>query len=291
MRPGTVPDRPWSPVRHEGEAGLFVRWQSARDEAAREVLIERHLSLARKLAARYVRTREPFDDLFQVACLGLVKAIDRFDPARGLAFSSYAVPTILGELKRHFRDKGYPVHLPRGLQELALKVQEADTVLGARTGSSPSVIEVAEYLSIDSEQVIEALDAIAAHHAASLDEPVAPEFAEDAGTRHDLVGGEEEGYGLVETALSLAAAGRQLPAQDRQVLALRFQADLKQREIAERVGVSQMQVSRILRRATDQLADQLNATPATGNRTRRSHSSAATTATRSRYPRLPAQTR
>ncbi len=291
MRPGAVPDRPWSPARHEGEADLFVRWQSDRDEAAREVLIGRHLSLARKLAARYVRTREPFDDLFQVACLGLVKAIDRFDPARGVAFSSYAVPTILGELKRHFRDKGYPVHLPRGLQELVLKVQEAETVLGARTGCSPSVIEVAEYLSIDSEQVIEALDAIAAHHAASLDEPIAPELAEDAGTRHDIVGGEEEGYGLVETALSLAAASRQLAPQDRQVLALRFHADLKQREIAERVGVSQMQVSRILRRATDQIADQLDATPATSNSPRRSHSSDAPTATRPRYPRPPAHPR
>ena len=280
MRSAAVPDRPWSPARHEGEADLFVRWQSSHDRAARDELVERHLSLARKLASRYIRTREPFDDLFQVACLGLLKAIDRFDPARGVAFSSYAVPTILGELKRHFRDKGYPVHLPRGLQELTLKVQEAETVLSARTGSSPSVIEVAEYLSIDTEQVIEALDAIAAHHAASLDEPVAPEFAEDAGTRHDIVGGEEEGYALVETALSLAAASRKLPPQDRTVLGLRFRADLKQREIAERIGISQMQVSRILRRATDQLADQLNATPTTSNSTRGSHYSDATTAAR-----------
>jgi RNA polymerase sigma-B factor len=255
--PRSVPDRRSSPDRGRGEADLFIRWQSQRDKGARDELISRHMSLARKLASRY-RGREPFEDLFQVACLGLVKAIDGFDPARGVAFSSYAVPTILGELKRHFRGKGYPVHLPRGLQELALKVKDANAVLATRTGNSPSVIEIAEYLSVTNEQVIEALDAIATRDAASLDESIAAEHAEDARTLHDTVGVEDEGYELVETSLSLAVASRQMSEQDRRVLALRFREELVQREIAQHIGVSQMQVSRILRRVTDQLAAELN---------------------------------
>ncbi len=255
-------DRPGSPaVRKHAEADLFVRWQSHRDGAARDELIRRHGSLARKLAGRY-RGREAFDDLFQVAYLGLVKAIDRFDPARGLAFSAYAVPTILGELKRHFRDKGYPLHLPRGLQEMTLKVKAAEAVLGARTGTSATVVEIADFLSVDSEQVIEAVDAIGSQHAASLDEPPVPEPAEGTRTRHDVIGAEEQGYGLVETSLSLAAASKRLPAQHRRVLAMRFSQELKQREIAGRIGISQMQVSRILRRTNVQLADELNLSPA-----------------------------
>jgi RNA polymerase sigma factor (sigma-70 family) len=151
---------------------LFERWRSHRDRRAREELVRRHLGLARKLAARYRRTQEPFEDLLQVASLGLVKAIDRFDHERGAAFSSFAVPTILGELKRHFRDKGWSVHLSRGLQELALKVQEAEARLGSRTGRSPTVIEIAQHLSLDTEQVLEALDAMNARAAISLDAPI-----------------------------------------------------------------------------------------------------------------------
>ena len=273
-----VLDRPVIPAaRKHADADLFIRWQSHRDQAARDELIGRHLSLARKLAGRYARRREPLEDLFQVASLGLLKAIDRFDPARGLAFSSYAVPTILGELKRHFRDKGYPVHLPRGLQEMTLKVKEAEDALSARTGSSPTVIEIADHLSVDSEQVIEALDAIAAHQAASLDEPAVPEAAEDTGTRHDVIGAEEQGYGLVETSLSLAAARTRLPAQHRRVLTMRYRDGLKQREIATRLGVSQMQVSRLLRRSTDQLAGELNLTQTSSPSARPSTSGASTT--------------
>jgi RNA polymerase sigma-B factor len=245
-----------SPDGRRLDAGeLFRSWRIDRDHAARDELVRRHLSLARKLAGRYARTQEPFDDLFQVACLGLVKAIDRFDPDRGVAFSSYAVPTILGELKRHFRDKGWPVHLPRGLQELVLKVQEAEAALSSRTGCSPSVVEIAEYLSVETEQVLEALEAVAAHRAASMDEAIEAEAGEESTTRHDAVGVEEEGYGLIEVSASLASAAKRLPALDRQVLALRFRDELKQREIADRIGVSQMQVSRILRRITDQLRD------------------------------------
>ena len=219
--------------------------------------MSRHLGLARKLAARYRRTQEPFEDLFQVASLGLVKAIDRFDHERGAAFSSFAVPTILGELKRYFRDKGWSVHLSRGLQELVLRVQEAETRLGLRTGRSPTVPEIAQYLSLDTEQILEALDAIHARTAVSLEAPVGNDAAGEAMSSHDIVGAEDDHYQLIDTVASLDAAVGRLSAPDREVFALRFGNGLKQREIADRIGVSQMQVSRILRRITDQLGHDL----------------------------------
>jgi RNA polymerase sigma-B factor len=241
---------------------LFARWHDHGDKAAREQLVVRHLSLARKLATRYGRTQEPFEDLLQVASLGLLKAIDRFDPDRGIAFTSFAVPTILGELKRHFRDKGWAVHLPRGLQELVLRVQDADAKLGSTSRRSPTVDEIADYLNIDAEQVLEGLEAIAAHHATSMDQPIEASQDEGTSTPHDTVGAEDDRYALVETSASLAAAVKQLRKSDREVLALRFRDDLKQSEIAEKIGVSQMQVSRILRRATDQLRETVDIEPA-----------------------------
>jgi RNA polymerase sigma-B factor len=234
---------------------LFRRWQSERDWSAREELVRRHLSLARKIARRYAHTREPFDDLFQVASLGLVKAIDRFDPDRGLVFSSFAVPTILGELKRHFRDRGWAIHVPRGLQELALKVQDAEIKLSSRAQRSPSVLEIAQYLEIEIEQVLEALEVLATHHAASLDAPVGQVLDDETLTRLDTIGQEDDRFDLVDTAATLSAAVQRLPDSDRNVLALRFDEELTQHQIAERIGVSQMQVSRILRRITDQLRD------------------------------------
>jgi RNA polymerase sigma-B factor len=240
----------------------FRRWRDHGDQVAREQLVVRHLSLARKLALRYGRTQEPFEDLLQVASLGLVKAIDRFDPDRGLAFTSFAVPTILGELKRHFRDKGWAVHLPRGLQELVLRIHDADAKLGSTTGRSPSVDEIAGYLDIEIEEVLEGLEAIAAHHATSMDQPIEANLDEGTSTPHDMIGTEDEGYALVDASTSLAAAVKQLRKPDREVLALRLRDDLKQSEIAERIGVSQMQVSRILRRAIDQLRETVDIEPA-----------------------------
>ena len=240
---------------------LFRRWRDHGDLVAREQLVIRHLPLARKLATRYGRTQEPFEDLFQAASLGLLQAIDRFDPDRGIAFTSFAVPTILGELKRHFRDKGWAVHLPRGLQELVLRIRDADVKLGSAGRRSPTVDEIAQYLNLEPEQVLEGLEALGAHHADSMDQPF--DFGPDDSpvTPHDTVGTDDEGYGLVDTSASLAAAVKQLRRADREVLALRFRDDLKQSEIAERVGVSQMQVSRILRRATDQLRDTVGIGP------------------------------
>src|SRR5437660_11140996 len=157
-------------IRTDSEE-LFVRWQQHQDQRAREELVDRFLPLARKLARRYAGAREPLDDLVQVASLGLVKAVDRFDSSRGTAFSSFAVPTILGELKRYFRDLGWAVHVPRGAQEQAMKVEEAQHRLNSKTGRSPTVQELAEYLELSIEEVIEALETSRAHHASSLDAP------------------------------------------------------------------------------------------------------------------------
>src|SRR5437763_7505687 len=201
------------PVHTESNE-LFARWQKHGDQHAREELVERFLPLARKLARRYTGAREPFEDLFQVASLGLVKAIDRFDTSRGTAFSSFAVPTILGELKRYFRDCGWSVHVPRGAQEQALKVEEAQQTLPTKRGRPPTVPELAEYMELSAQDVLEALETAGAHHAASLDAPHADDDG-GTGTLGSLFGAEDERYGLVEDGLTITAAARQLPLHER----------------------------------------------------------------------------
>jgi RNA polymerase sigma-B factor len=233
---------------------LFDRWQKHRDQAAREELVERFLPLARKLARRYSGAREPFEDLLQVASLGLVKAVDRFDATRGTAFSSFAVPTILGELKRYFRDLGWAVHVPRGAQERAVKVEEAQQQLSVRTGRAPTVIELAEYLEFSIEDVLEALETSRAHHAASLDAPY-DDGEGESGTVVEAFGAEDRQLRLADARVTVGVAARQLSAREREVLALRFVHDMTQTQIAERIGVSQMQVSRILRRSIAQLSE------------------------------------
>jgi RNA polymerase sigma-B factor len=233
---------------------LFIRWQKHHDQRAREELVERFLPLARKLARRYAGPREPFEDLMQVASLGLVKAVDRFDTERGTAFSSFAVPTILGELKRYFRDLGWSVHVPRGAQELALKVEEAQQQLTTRTGRPPSVQDLALYLEMDIEDVLEALETASAHHSTSLDAP-REDGEEESGSLADAFGEEDERYELIDASVTIAAAARQLSARERRVLVLRFVEDLTQTQIADQIGVSQMQVSRILRRALSRLRE------------------------------------
>jgi RNA polymerase sigma-B factor len=257
MKHAALSDNSQAAPRQPRETELFERWQRRGDRRAREELVHLHLMLARKLAGRYARTGEPMDDLFQVASLGLVKAIDRFDTTRGVAFASFAVPTILGELKRHFRDTGWSVHVPRRLQEHILKVQEAEVELSARTGRSPSVLDIARYLELSSEQVLEALEAVPAHRAASLDAPV-HERIDDASSTYDLIGIEDEHFAMFESRASLAAAIAELSEDDQQVLALRFRDELTQREIAGQIGVSQMQVSRILRRIRSQLREAMS---------------------------------
>ncbi len=232
---------------------LFRQWQEQRDQRAREELVSRYLPLAKKLARRYRGAREPLDDLEQVASLGLVKAVDRYDASRGIAFQHFAVPTILGELKRYFRDAGWAVHMPRGIQELALQVSQAQRQLSARTGCEPTYNEVAEFLEISIEEVLEAAEAAAAHHAVSLDTPHDDADGE-AGTLSDSIGQIDEQYGLVNLTASIAPAARSLSDRDRRVLALRFVEDRTQSEIAAAVGVSQMQVSRILSKSLRKLS-------------------------------------
>ncbi len=233
---------------------LFVRWQKHGDPRAREELVRRFLPLARKLARRYSGAREPFEDLLQVASLGLVKAIDRYDGSRGTAFSSFAVPTVLGELKRYFRDLGWAVHVPRGAQELAMKVEEAQHRLSTKTGRSPTVQELAQYLELSIEDVLDALETSRAHHASSLDAPY-DDGEGETGTVVDRFGSEDRDLRLADDRLTIGAAAQQLAPRERQVLMLRFVHDLTQTQIADQVGVSQMQVSRILRRALARLSD------------------------------------
>lgn len=239
---------------------LFDRWRNRQDRQARDQLIERFLPLARKLAHRYRGAHEPYEDLLQVASLGLVKAVDRFDPARGTAFSSFAVPTILGELKRYFRDLGWSVHVPRGAQERALKVEEAEQKLTTQRGRPPTVPELAEYLELSMEDVLDALETAGAHHAVSLDAPHSDEDGEST-TLAASFGQCDERYELIEDGLTIGAVARQLPLNEREVLELRFVEDMTQTQIAERIGVSQMQVSRILRHALSRMSELAHAEP------------------------------
>jgi RNA polymerase sigma-B factor len=231
---------------------LFRRLDSRGEDAVREELIERFLPLARQLARRYQRVNEPLDDLVQVASIGLVKAVDRFDLDRGVAFSSYAVPTILGELKRYFRDSGWAVHVPRGVQERAMQVDRAVKELSGRLGRSPSVDEVAELLDASPEDILEAMEAGLAYEAMSLDAQRAGAEAE-GDTFADGIGVEDERFDLVEYEATIEPTLKALPKRDQVVLHLRFAQDMTQSQIAERIGVSQMQVSRLIRRALSRL--------------------------------------
>jgi RNA polymerase sigma-B factor len=236
----------------EAERRLLVGYHRDGDLAAREQLVKSFLPFARDLALRYRYTDEPVDDLLQVATLGLIKAIDRFDPGRDTKFTSYAAPTILGELKRHFRDKGWAVHVPRDLQERTLAVSRQNEALSKALGRSPTVREVAEQLDCTVEEVLEAQEAAASYEAISLDTPVAPR-EDEAATLVDLLGGEDSGYELVARRDAIAGAWEELPELERTVLKLRFSSDLTQQEIGERIGYSQMHVSRLLRRALNRV--------------------------------------
>lgn len=233
---------------------LFDRWQLRQDRTARDELVARFLPLARKLARRYNVGHEPFEDLVQVASLGLVKAVDRFDRMRGNAFSSFAVPTILGELKRYFRDYGWSVHVPRGAQERAVKVEEARQRLSANSGRPPTVPQLAEYLELSIEDVLDALATVRAHHAASLDAPH-DDGEGDTATLVDTLGEDDPGIGQADARVTVESVVWQLSRREREVLAWRFVEDRTQTEIAELIGVSQMQVSRILRRSIERLVE------------------------------------
>jgi RNA polymerase sigma-B factor len=239
------------------ERRLLERYAGDRSPAVREELVERFLPLARRLAARYAGGAEPFDDLVQVASVGLVKAIDRFDPSRGTAFSTFAVPTILGELKRHFRDRGWSVHVPRDVQERILKVERAMAELPAKLGHSPTVHEVAERIEASDEDVLEAMHAAQGHHAVSLDATSTMGDGDEPGPLRDRIGEQDLAFDTVEYGEAIGPVLEEISQRDRKVLHLRFVEDMTQSEIAEQVGVSQMHVSRILRATIEKLRQRI----------------------------------
>ncbi len=232
---------------------LFERWQCRRERAAREELVARYMPLARSLARRYIGTQEPIDDLTQVAFVGLIKAIDRFDATRGNRFAAYAVPTILGELRRHFRDTSWAVHVPRNSQERALEVERASEALATRRGHSPTVGELAQYLECDHEEVLDALQVAHARGALSLDAPRPGGGDEEIESRGESIGVEDDGYALVEDGAAVAQALTALSPRERHILHLRFAEEMSQTEIANEVGLSQMQVSRVLRASLERM--------------------------------------
>ena len=240
-----------------GERRLLERYARDRSPTVREELVERFMPLARRLAARYAGGAEPFDDLVQVASVGLVKAIDRFDPVRGTAFSTFAVPTILGELKRHFRDRGWSVHVPRDVQERILKVERALADLPSKLGHSPTVQEIAERIEATDEEVLEAMHAAQGHHAVSLDASSSLGDGDDPGPLKDRIGEEDLSFDTVEYGEAIGPVLEEISERDRKVLHLRFVEDMTQSEIAEQVGVSQMHVSRILRATIEKLRQQI----------------------------------
>jgi RNA polymerase sigma-B factor len=239
-------------ARAREDRRLLNRYHRHGDASSREELVERFLPLARQLARRYQRANEPIDDLVQVASLGLVKAIDRYDLERASAFSSYAVPTILGELKRYFRDSGWAVHVPRGMQERVMSLNQAISKLSLQMGRSPTASEVAAETGETPEAVLEAMEAAIAYDAVSLDTPRSGD-QEEGDTYADTMGVIDERFELVEYTSAIGPTMRALPERDRLVLKLRFEDDLTQLEIAERIGVSQMHVSRLIRRALKRL--------------------------------------
>jgi RNA polymerase sigma-B factor len=251
-------------VSPPSDAELFERLRQHGDARAREQLIERYLPLARRLARRYQRAEEPLEDLVQVASLGLLKAVDRFDSARAVVFSSYAVPTIVGELKRHFRDRTWSVRVPRDLQELALRVDGVVTQLSLSSGRSPSVGDIARAIELPPEEVLEALEAAAAYRAGSLDAPRSVQGEDSGDTLADTLGDDDHGFMRAEERATLEPLLGHISERERTVLELRFGADLTQAEIGERIGVSQMQVSRLIRQALARLRAGLGETPPTG---------------------------
>jgi RNA polymerase sigma-B factor len=229
----------------------------ARDRVRHE-LVEMHVPLVRFFVRRYAGRSQPYDDLLQAGCLGLVKAVDRFDPERGLQFSTYAAAKIVGEIKRHFRDRAWPVHVEPTLRELVLLVLRASAELTQRLGRPPTVAELSRHLGQAEEAVGRAMACASACRALSLDDPAGTDR-----TVADLVGGEDDALDGVELHESLGPALTRLPERERRILQLRFYGNMSQREIADRVGVSQMHVSRILTRTLRRLrADLLDEGPA-----------------------------
>ena len=235
------------------EQRLFARFADPEDPVDADVLIRRYLPLARSLAGIFRATSEPFDDLLQVATLGLLKAIRRFDPGRGVMFSSYATPTIMGELRRHFRDTTWVIHVPRDLQMLGLRVDRDARRLAVETGRRPTVETLARRLVCDTRAALEGHMVIRARRPVSLEAPRGDAAEND--TLGDTVGADDAGFGRAIERGAIEAMLRRATPREREILRLRFEEDLTQREIGRRIGVSQMHVSRILRDVLARLRD------------------------------------
>lgn len=233
----------------ERAAELFAR--RGEDPSVRDELVEMFRPLAEYLARRFQGRGEPIEDLTQVALLGLLKAIDRFDLEREVKFSTYATATVVGELKRHFRDKGWSVRVPRRLQEAGLKVTRALTDLSQDLGRSPTVAEIAKRTGLSEEEVLEGMETVQAYSASSLDAPI----DEDGTTSGERLGGEDESLALLETWASVAPALKELPERERRILYLRFFRGMTQTQIANEVRISQMHVSRLITRTLRELRE------------------------------------
>lgn len=235
---------------------LFVAWQRQGDESAREKLVESYMPLARRLARRYARSSEPFDDLLQVASVGLLHAVDRYDIDRGRRFVTFAIPTILGEMRRYFRDAGWAMHVPRAAKERALLVRGAASRLCALQGRSPTASQIAQYLELEMEDVLDAMSAMEAYETCSLEAP-RPSDDGTGSSYAETLGEEDDRFDLVEYDATLCSCLGELEPRDRQILRMRYVEELTQSEIARRIGISQMQVSRLLRRSIEQLRSRL----------------------------------
>jgi RNA polymerase sigma-B factor len=250
---------PRDPHDRAGARALFVRLGelpegSPERAELRNQLVRMHLPLVEHLARRFRNRGEPLDDLTQVATIGLIKSVDRFDVDRGVEFSTYATPTVVGEIKRHFRDKGWAVRVPRRLQELRLSLTTATGELSQRHGRSPTVHELAEHLKISEEEVLEGLESANAYSTLSLD---VPDTDDESPAVADTLGSEDEALEGVEYRESLKPLLEQLPPREKTILLLRFFGNMTQSQIAQEVGISQMHVSRLLARTLAQLRDKL----------------------------------
>jgi RNA polymerase sigma-B factor len=237
------------------EERLWRRFAAGRDPADRERLVELYMPLARRMAGRYAGVSEPYEDLLQVASLGLLNAVDRFDPNRGIPFAGFAKPTILGELKRYFRDKVWTVRVPRSVHDRMAEVEKATERLTLELRRPPSVEELAEELGLTAVDVLEVLEAQQNRRPLSLDAPPTGTDPEDA-SGAEWVGRPDGNFDLVEDRLTMRSVLPALEDREREVLRLRFVEELPQSEIALRIGCSQMQISRLLRRALDKLRDE-----------------------------------
>ncbi len=235
---------------------LFRRYQQEHDEAARDELVSMYLNLVKYLASRFRNRGEPIDDLIQVGTIGLIKAIDRFDIDREVEFTTYATPTIVGELKRYFRDKGWAIKVPRRLQELSFRINQAIDALTQRHQRSPTIIEIADYLGVTPEEVLEAMESSEAYNFVSL-EGDRSQDGQETFSILEYIGKDDEILALVEDRAALLHALKELSPQEQRVLYLRFFQGLTQTDIAQELGISQMQVSRLLRRTLRTLREHL----------------------------------